>query len=101
MDYLGSLVSVPFAAHGYASYFVLSLLDQCVLVCYPCRISGVGRRAELLMLLCRYHKPEASVEEGIEILKRCIDEVSKRLVVDPGKYMVKVVDKNGARVVQI
>jgi 20S proteasome alpha/beta subunit len=30
VDYLGTLASVPFAAHGYGSYFALSLLDRCV-----------------------------------------------------------------------
>ncbi|TEB26950.1 proteasome component Pre1 [Coprinellus micaceus] len=76
IDYLGTISEVPFAAHGYGSYFALSLLD-------------------------RYHNPEASLEEGLETLKRCIDEVSKRLVVSPGKYKVKVVDKDGVREVEI
>lgn len=30
-DYLGTLVELPFAAHGYANYFVLGLLDRHVL----------------------------------------------------------------------
>src|ERR1700742_2438687 len=30
VDYLGTLAEVPFAAHGYGSYFVLSLLDRFV-----------------------------------------------------------------------
>ena len=30
MDYLGTLIEVPFGAHGYGSYFSLSLLDRCV-----------------------------------------------------------------------
>ncbi|KAH6910857.1 proteasome component Pre1 [Coprinopsis sp. MPI-PUGE-AT-0042] len=76
LDYLGTMTRVPFAAHGYGSYFALSLLD-------------------------RYHKPEASLEEGIETLKRCIEEVAKRLVVSPGKYKVKVVDKDGVREIEI
>ncbi|KAG2347040.1 N-terminal nucleophile aminohydrolase [Suillus weaverae] len=76
IDYMGTVVEVPFAAHGYGSYFALSLLD-------------------------RYHDPEASLEEGLATLKRCINEVSKRLVVDPGKYKVKVVDKDGIREVEI
>ncbi|KIM54270.1 hypothetical protein SCLCIDRAFT_1222148 [Scleroderma citrinum Foug A] len=76
IDYLGSAVEVPFAAHGYGSYFALSLLD-------------------------RYHDPEASLEEGLDTLKRCIDQVAKRLVVSPGKYKVKVVDKDGIREVEI
>lgn len=28
MDYLGTQIDVPFAAHGYGSYFALSLLDR-------------------------------------------------------------------------
>jgi 20S proteasome subunit beta 4 len=41
------------------------------------------------------------LEEGIETLKRCIDEVAKRLVVSPGKYKVKIVDKDGVREIEI
>ncbi|KII91433.1 hypothetical protein PLICRDRAFT_104746 [Plicaturopsis crispa FD-325 SS-3] len=76
IDYLGTMSSIPFGAHGYGAYFALSLLD-------------------------RYHDPEASLEEGLATLKRCIDEVSKRLVVSPGRYLVKVVDKDGIREVQL
>ncbi|KAG9313745.1 nucleophile aminohydrolase [Chiua virens] len=76
VDYLGTVVEVPFAAHGYGSYFALSLLD-------------------------RYHNPEATLEEGLATLKRCIDEVSKRLVVSPERYKVKVVDKDGIREVEL
>lgn len=28
IDYLGTMATVPFAAHGYGSYFALSLLDR-------------------------------------------------------------------------
>lgn len=49
----------------------------------------------------RYHDPEGSLEDGLAALKRCIDEVSKRLVVNPGKYKVKVVDKDGVREVEL
>ncbi|KAF9010052.1 20S proteasome subunit [Cyathus striatus] len=76
IDYLGTMTEVPFAAHGYGAYFGLSLLD-------------------------RYHDPEAPLEEGLETLKRCIDEVSKRLVVSPGKYKVKIVDKDGIREIEL
>ncbi|KAJ4478771.1 hypothetical protein C8J55DRAFT_430046, partial [Lentinula edodes] len=33
-------------------------------------------------------------------LWRCIDEVAKRPVVSPGKYKIKVVDKDGTREVE-
>ena len=49
---------------------------------------------------CRYHDPEATVEEGLATLRRCIDQVAKRLVVAPGKFKVKIVDKNGVREVE-
>ncbi|KAI0718996.1 N-terminal nucleophile aminohydrolase [Cerioporus squamosus] len=76
VDYLGTMTEVPFGAHGYGAYFGLSLLD-------------------------RYHNPEASLEEGLATLRRCLDEVAKRLVVTPEKYKVKVVDKDGVREVEI
>jgi len=28
MDYLGTQIDIPFAAHGYGSYFALGLLDR-------------------------------------------------------------------------
>ncbi|KAF8143300.1 hypothetical protein K438DRAFT_1911102 [Mycena galopus ATCC 62051] len=59
--YFGTMTEVPFAAHGYgAYYFPMSLLDW-------------------------YHDPEAPLEKGLATLRRCIDEVAKRLVIDPGK----------------
>jgi len=72
IDYLGTLADVPFAAHGYGSYFALSLLD-------------------------RYHNPEASLEEGVETLKRCIAEVQKRLIISLPSFKARVVDKDGVR----
>lgn len=49
----------------------------------------------------RYHDPQAPLEEGIETLKRCIQEVSKRLIVSPEKYKIKIVDKDGVRDVDL
>jgi len=72
IDYLGTLADVPFAAHGYGSYFALSLLD-------------------------RYHDPEASLEDGLATLKRCIAEVQKRLVISLPSFKARVVDKEGVR----
>jgi len=94
IDYLGTMAPVPFAAHGYGSYFALSLLDRFVSgICEP--------RSRCLHVRYRYHDPEATVEEGLAALRRCIDEVSKRLVVTPGKFKVKIVDKEGVREVEL
>ena len=37
IDYLGTIATVPFAAHGYGSYFALSLLDRYVKSVPVCR----------------------------------------------------------------
>ena len=52
-------------------------------------------------MLGRYHDPNASVEEAMGTLKRCIDEVSKRLVVSPSRYKAKIIDKDGVRDIEI
>ncbi|KAG8736309.1 Proteasome subunit beta type-4 [Ceratobasidium sp. 414] len=76
IDYLGTLAEVPFAAHGYGSYFVLSLLD-------------------------RYHNPTANLEEGIETLRRGIAEIQKRLIVGLENWSVKVVTREGVKEVDL
>lgn len=57
LDYLGTIARIPYAAHGYASYLTLSTLD-------------------------RYHDPNMTVEEGLRLLRRCVNELEKRLVIN-------------------
>lgn len=76
LDYLGTLASVPFAAHGYGAFFCLSTMD-------------------------RYHRPDMNLEEGLALLKRCIDELKTRFIVDLGTWKIKVVDKDGSREVTL
>lgn len=54
------------AGTGYGSYFVLSLFD-------------------------RLWHPDLTREEGLEMMKKGIEEVKKRLVVAPPKYSIKVI----------
>ncbi|CAK8671952.1 unnamed protein product [Clavelina lepadiformis] len=70
LDYLSSSVKVPFAAHGYGAYFVLSLLD-------------------------RWHKPDLTKDEAMILLKKCMAELKKRFIVTLPAMMVRIVDKNG------
>lgn len=49
----------------------------------------------------RYHNPDASLEEGLDTLKRCIREVQKRLVISFPAFKVKVVDADGVREVEV
>ena len=70
MDYLGTMADVPFGAHGYGSYFVLSLLD-------------------------RYHRPQMTQEEGEELIKMCFREIQKRLVINLPSFSYYIIDENG------
>jgi 20S proteasome subunit beta 4 len=49
----------------------------------------------------RYHNPDGTLEEGLAVLRRAIDETAQRLVVAPGNYIVKVVDKDGVREIKL
>lgn len=72
-DYLGTLSKMTFAAEGYAQYFVLSTLD-------------------------RHWKKNLSVEGGLEVLRKCIAEVQKRLVINQPRFVIKMVSKEGITV---
>ncbi|KAL9933352.1 hypothetical protein V8E36_008070 [Tilletia maclaganii] len=76
IDYLGTMATVPFAAHGYGANFTMGTLD-------------------------RYHRLDMSVEEGLVLLRRCIGELQKRFIVDLGRFKVRVIDNSGVREVDI
>jgi len=72
IDYLAAMAKVPYAAHGYAQYYCLSLLDK-------------------------HHHPDIDLERGMQILKMCSDELKRRLPIDFKGLLVKVVTKEGIR----
>lgn len=76
MDWLASLQKVPFGAHGYGSFFSLSIMD-------------------------RYYKPDLSRAEARELLQKCIDEVQRRFLVRLPDFFVRIVDKDGIHDVSI
>lgn len=96
IDYLGTLATVPYAAHGYGAFFALATLDA-------------------------HWEEDMDRERGVEVLKMCLNEVKKRasafacpapppfssarahlhrtssctgLIVDVGEIKVKLVDKD-------
>ncbi|MCJ1313930.1 Proteasome subunit beta type-4 [Agyrium rufum] len=75
LDYLASSAALPYAAHGYAQYYCLSILDK-------------------------HHHPDISFEQGLKILRYCTDELKRRLPIDFKGVLVKVVDKDGIREVE-
>ncbi|XP_075473535.1 proteasome subunit beta type-2-A-like [Primulina tabacum] len=73
LDYIASLHKVDKAAFGYGSYFALAMMD-------------------------RHYRQDMTVEEAIELVDKCILEIRTRLVVAPPNFVIKIVDKDGARV---
>lgn len=76
LDYLGTLATVPYAAHGYGAYFCLSLMDA-------------------------HHRPDMTQEEGLDLLRMCIKELKIRFVMDLGSWKVRIVDREGTREVEL
>lgn len=64
IDYLGTLGTVPYAAHGYGAYFALSTMD-------------------------RWHDPEGDLEKGLELLRKCIAELETRFIVNLGGWSIR------------
>eukprot|EP00745_Piridium_sociabile_P002150 TRINITY_DN112808_c0_g1_i2.p1 TRINITY_DN112808_c0_g1~~TRINITY_DN112808_c0_g1_i2.p1 ORF type:complete len:234 (-),score=50.91 TRINITY_DN112808_c0_g1_i2:326-931(-) len=70
MDYLGALIQVPFAVHGYGGMFTLSIMD-------------------------RHYRKDMTKEEGLVLLQQCITEIQKRFLVDTPQFKVRAVSKAG------
>ncbi|KAJ2671999.1 Proteasome subunit beta type-4 [Coemansia sp. RSA 1085] len=72
IDYLSAMAKVPYAAHGYCSYFVYSTMD-------------------------REYSPDITLEKGLEIVKKCMASLKQRFLVDFSNYTIKITDKQGIR----
>ncbi|KAJ8126660.1 hypothetical protein O1611_g6978 [Lasiodiplodia mahajangana] len=72
LDYLAALAPLPYAAHGYAQYYCLSILDK-------------------------HHHPDMTLVQGIKVLEMCTDELKRRLPIDFKGMIVKAVTKDGIR----
>ncbi|CAH1102608.1 unnamed protein product [Psylliodes chrysocephalus] len=70
MDYLASIAKVDYAAHGYGGFFSLSIMD-------------------------RNYLKNLSKQQGYELLKKCVKEVQKRLIINLPNFKVQCIDKDG------
>lgn len=73
VDAYSSMAKVNKAAHGYAGNFVHGILDK-------------------------YWKKGLTEKEGLEVMKKCIEEIKTRFIL--GRldcFKIKIVDKNGVR----
>ncbi|KAI3855125.1 hypothetical protein MKX03_018519 [Papaver bracteatum] len=73
IDYIASCHKVEKGAFGYGAYFSLSMMD-------------------------RHYRSGMSLEEATDLAEKCIVEIRSRLVVAPPNFVIKIVDKDGARV---
>ncbi|KAG8254244.1 Proteasome subunit beta type-2 [Homalodisca vitripennis] len=71
VDYLAALVKIPYYAYGYGGYVSLSVIDR------------------------YYGKGDMTPEEGYELLKKCVVEIQKRLVINLPNFQVQMISKDG------
>lgn len=76
IDYLAAMSKMPFAAHGYGAYFCLSLMD-------------------------RFYRPDLSLEEAKEILRKCFAEMKKRFIVNFPEFTIKLITSEGIQEIQL
>lgn len=74
MDYLASIHKMKTAAHGYGSYFCCSTMDA-------------------------LFREDMEFDDLLHVMRVCIGEVKKRLVLNSPKFIVKVINKEGVRIV--
>ena len=72
IDYLGAMAKMPFAAHGYAAYFLFSTMDSA-------------------------WKPGMTEAEALALVRVCIAELAKRFTIHQPHFTVKVADASGIR----
>ena len=70
LDYLASMVQAPFAAHGYGGFFTTALMD-------------------------RKYRKDMTKDEAYELMKECVREIHKRLIINLPNFQVQVIDEKG------
>lgn len=75
-DSYGALAKMPFAAHGYAGYFLFSTMDAA-------------------------WKPGMSKAEALDLARLCIAELAKRFTIHQPNFTVKLVGKDGVEEVSL
>ncbi|KAJ1973695.1 Proteasome subunit beta type-4 [Dimargaris cristalligena] len=76
IDHLSALAQVPFAAHGYCAYYCISLMD-------------------------RHYHPDISLDEAMGLIRQCLEELHRRFIINMPRFVAKVVDKDGIRVIDL
>lgn len=72
MDYLSAMVKVPFAIHGYGSFFGLSICDK-------------------------YYKTDMNETEALSLLNKIVAEIQKRFLVNLPTFQVRIINSKGIK----
>ncbi|KAI3403594.1 PRE1 [Candida oxycetoniae] len=75
IDYLGTQAELTYGAHGYAAFYATSLLDK-------------------------HYRKGMTVDQGLQLMKMCVEELERRMPIDFKGVYVKVVDKDGIRKIE-
>ncbi|XP_050680510.1 proteasome subunit beta type-2-like [Leptidea sinapis] len=73
VDFLASCVRLPFAAHGFAGQLSVGILSQ-------------------------YYRPDLREEEAYELIKLCVREIHRRLIINLPNFGVKSISKDGIKI---
>ena len=76
MDYLGTCEKVHYGAHGYAGYFINSVLNN-------------------------FWEKDMSLEKALEAVKYCINEIKIRFLASQENFIIKLSDKDGTRLIDL
>nr|CDS26117.1 proteasome (prosome macropain) subunit beta [Hymenolepis microstoma] len=72
MDYLASLIDLPYAVHGHGGYVTLGILDS-------------------------EYDPAMNKDAALNLVKMCVAELRKRFLLNFDRFVVKIVDKDGIK----
>ncbi|KAJ2512939.1 Proteasome subunit beta type-4 [Coemansia sp. RSA 2049] len=76
IDYLAAMTKVPYGAHGYTAMVLYAVLD-------------------------REYKQDITLEDGMAIVRKCIDAMQKRFLNQMSTFTIKVIDAQGTREIDI
>lgn len=82
LDYLGSVVELKKAAHGYAEFLTSTVMDTL--------------ETKVLNLI----KQDMTEEEGISIMDRCLNSMKERFLLTQTSFTVKIIRKDGIKVIR-
>ena len=74
IDHYAAMQKVKYGCHGYAAYFCLSMMD-------------------------RDYRDGLNEQDAIQIVQHCIKNLKKRFLLSLPNFIIKVIDKDGIRVV--